>query len=67
MHDLRLDTEWRSYLGAIKLPISKIIKDIRGINDSYYRRSVRSNELFFITDIINIYDTDTLNKITGEL
>lgn len=66
MHDLRLDTEWRSYTGAIKLPIFKVIKDIRGINDSYYRRSVRSNELFFITDIINIYDIDTSNKITGE-
>jgi len=67
MNDLRMDTEWLFYKGIIKIPLYKVVRDIRGTDNNYYRRSVRSNELFFITEINNIYNEDKLKKIIGKL
>jgi len=65
MNDLRLDTEWRFSKGAIKLAIRNIKRDILGKENSYYRRAVRSNELFFVIEISNIYNEEKLNRIVG--
>ena len=54
MNDLRLDTEWRYSKGAIRLALRNIRKDILGRNNSYYRRAVRSNELFFVVNIFSL-------------
>jgi len=67
MNDLRLDTEWRTSRGAIKEARRNIRRDILGRSNSYYRRAVRSNELFFVINIDNIYNQKILNRIVGEL
>lgn len=65
MNDLRLNTEWRFSKGAIKIALSNIKRDIMGEENSYYKRAVRSNELFFMIEIENIYNGEILNRITG--
>jgi LmbE family N-acetylglucosaminyl deacetylase len=67
MHDLRLDTEWRFPRYPIKLFKKQIEKRIEGKNKSYFKRSVRSDELFFIIDIDNIYDENILGHLKGKL
>ena len=67
MNDLRLDTEWRSSKGAISLAIESIKRDLFGDDFSYFRRAVRSNELFFVIEVKSIYDEQILKNIVGEL
>ena len=61
MNDLRLDTEWRTSYGIIKKAISITRTHILGKDYSYYRRSVRNNELFFIVNIEDIYNSSTFD------
>ncbi|MBF0209904.1 MAG: PIG-L family deacetylase [Desulfamplus sp.] len=63
MNDLRLDTSWRFSIGAIKMAIASVKRDIMGKNVSYYRRAVRSNELFFVIPISDIYNQAVVDKI----
>ncbi len=65
MNDLRPDTEWRFPAGAIKMAAFNIKRDIMGEEESYYRRAIRSNELFFVIEIGNIYNKEKLNRIIG--
>jgi len=65
MNDLRLDTEWRFTMGAFKTAINNLKRDISGKENSYYKRAIRSNELFFVVDISDIYNNDKLNRIIG--
>ena len=70
MHDLRLDTEWRFSKSTIKFAWKQILRDIMGRDDSdysYYRRFVRSNELFFVVKINNIYNKNILESLKGKL
>ncbi|WP_299589298.1 PIG-L family deacetylase [uncultured Microbulbifer sp.] len=67
MNDLRLDTEWRFFKGSVKNLLRNSKNIILGEENSYYKRSIRSNELFFVVDIINIYDEDVLSSLIGEL
>lgn len=67
MHDLRLDTEWRFSKAAIELAKKQIRRDIKGWENSYFKRSVRSNELFFVVKINNIYNKNILESIKGKL
>lgn len=67
MNDLRLDTEWRSLRGTIKIAARKGKAIIGGHEYSYFERAIRSNELFFVIDMSNIYDEQKLNKIMGIL
>lgn len=66
MNDLRLDTEWRFSEGAINMAIRNITRDITDVDFSYFRRAVRSNELFFVTDIDRIYNDGIRNRIIGK-
>lgn len=66
MNDLRLDTEWRSSIGAIKHALSNIKRDITGSENSYYKKAVRSNELFFVIKIADIYNQKKLNRIINK-
>jgi len=55
MHDLRPNTEWRDLGGLIKMAVKRIL-DVSVCGDiNYYRRSVRSNELFFVVEMNEIY------------
>jgi len=67
MHDLRLDTEWRFPRYPFKLLKKQIEKRIEGKNNSYFKRSVRSNELFFIIDVNHLYDKNVLDRLKGKL
>lgn len=67
MHDLRLDTEWRFPRYFIKLAEEQIETTIMGMNRSYFKRSVRSNELFFVVKIKNIYNENILQSLQGKL
>ena len=64
MNDLRLDTEWRSPKGAIKIALKTIKRKYLGPQIDYFRKSVRSNELFFVIPISDIYDKEKLKIIT---
>ncbi len=66
MNDLRLDTEWRYIRGAAKLLKMNLKKGIFGLDPSYFRRAVRSNELFFIMPIKSVYDDEIYNRLRGE-
>ncbi len=65
MNDLRLDTEWMTLKGALYLLLKNLKRIIVGSDYSYYRRAVRSNELFFVVDIEAIYDPDVASAISG--
>ena len=65
MHILRPDIEWRYIKGAIKMVIKRVKKITFGEDNSYYRRSIRSNELFFVVKISNIYKKNILDRLTG--
>lgn len=67
MNDLRLDTEWRFVTGNIKNFIKISVRKILNRENDYYRRSVRSNELFFVVNIDNIYNENILYKIIGDI
>jgi LmbE family N-acetylglucosaminyl deacetylase len=67
MHDLRLDTEWRFSKSLMKLTWNQIRNDVKNWNNSYYKRSVRSNELFFVLKISNLYKEDILKNILGSI
>ena len=66
MNDLRPSTAWRFYDVALKQAIKTIGKEIFNRDESYFRRSVRSNELFFIVPMKDIYDQPELSLILGE-
>lgn len=65
MNDLRPDTEWRSSKGSIRQAARTTFKNVFGLDRSYYRRAVRSNELFFVLDVKKLYDNDILRKVQG--
>lgn len=67
MNDLRLDTEWRSPAGAIDLATAALKREIQGREKSYFRRAVRSNELFFVVEIAHLYNDKILREIQGRL
>jgi len=67
MNDIRLDTEWRSIKGAFVLLLKNIRNAIFNSDYSYYRRAVRSNELYFVVDIEELYDDTVLDLIYGDL
>ena len=66
MNDLRPDTEWRFFDVAIKRAIRIKGKKILHRDESYFRRAVRSNELFFVIEVKDIYDELKLGLIQGE-
>ncbi len=67
MNDLRFDTEWRSTKEIIKKAIRVSRMNILGKNESYFRRAVRANELFYVVKIEDIYNNEVIDKIQGKL
>lgn len=63
MNDLRPDTEWRFANKAIKNALMNAKTEILGGDNSYFRRAIRSNELFFVIPIEKIYDETITHKI----
>ena len=66
MHDLRLDTEWRSAKGACMRGAKSFVKEIFNKNwEDYYQRFIRKNEFFFVVDIKNLYKDEILSALYG--
>ncbi len=63
MHDLRPDTEWRYGIKAVKNALSTAKTELLGGDNSYFKRAVRSNELFFTIPVEKIYDSTIVEKI----
>ncbi len=63
MNDLRMDTEWLFFSGALRHAYKTAKKAIYGIDNSYYRKAVRANELFLVVDFEEIYDEQKLARI----
>lgn len=60
MNDLRLDTEYRFFDVTIIRAVTMMFENLLGQNVDYFRRSVRSNELFFVIETSEIYDDEKL-------
>ena len=67
MHDLRLDTEWLYTDSTFKLAFENFERDIFGQENSYFKRAVRSNELFFVTEISSLYNEEKYTKLVGSI
>jgi len=65
MNDLRPDTEWRFSENALSNSIDRIKTEVTGKENSYFKRAVRSNELFFVVPIQDIYTNTFLNELMG--
>ncbi|MBT5187482.1 MAG: PIG-L family deacetylase [Kordiimonadaceae bacterium] len=55
MNDLRLGTDHRYIYHSFKSAILALWEEIKGNNQLYFRRAVRSNELFFVIKTEEIY------------
>ncbi len=64
MHDLRPDTEWRFLRGSLKQVIKVFVKRLFDIDNSYFKRAVRSNELFFVVNTNSIYNDEVYKALT---
>ena len=64
MNDLRPDTEWRFGLKSLKKAFKTAKGEIVQGDNSYFRRAVRQNELFFIIPVEDIYKPNVFDKIT---
>lgn len=67
MHDLRPDTEWRFGKKALRNAYETAKTDFLNGDISYFRRAIRSNELFFIVPVEEIYNAKVLNKIMTDI
>ena len=66
MNDLRGNTEWRFWDESLKRAIRIRAKELFHRDETYFRRSVRSNELFFVVDAKDIYNDHRLSLLLGE-
>jgi LmbE family N-acetylglucosaminyl deacetylase len=67
MNDLRHNTEWNTIGDLFQILFKKITDNLFQYDNSYYRKSVRSNELFFVVKASNIYDDANYKKIVGDI
>lgn len=63
MNDLRPDTEWRFLDKLLKLSFENFKVTLKGQHNSYFRRAIRSNELFFVVSISDLYEENTLKEL----
>jgi len=67
MNDLRYNTEWNTIGDMFQILFKKITDNIFQHENSYYRKSVRSNEIFFVVKASAIYDDANYKKIVGDI
>jgi len=63
MNDLRPDTDWRFWHKLLKSSFDNFKIMLKGQNNSYFKRAVRSNELFFVVPISDLYDDNILKEL----
>ena len=67
MNDLRPNTQYRSTKASWKQTKQNFWDKLYLKESDYFRRSIRSNELFFVIEGKNALQPDILNKIFGEM
>jgi len=65
MNDLRMDTEWRFWDKLLINSGLTLNRKILGKEKDYFRRSIRSNELFFVVPIEDIYNKQKMKSLVG--
>lgn len=64
MNDLRPNTEYRFYKRLFADGFTRLRERFFSVEKDYFNRYIRSNELFFVVDIKNLYSEEIYNKIT---
>jgi len=65
MHDLRPDTTWLKPSGAFKLWAKAVSNKFLLRDQSYFRRAVRANELFFVVNFSSLYEEKVIRSLKG--
>lgn len=65
MNDLRLDTEYRNTKGAFTHAFKMLKRKTVGPDIDYFRRAVRSNELFFVVPVVDVYHDAVWEQVFG--
>lgn len=63
MNDLRLNTEWRFWDKLLELSYQNFKVSLKGQENSYFKRAIRSNEFFFVVPINDLYDGNKLHDL----
>lgn len=64
MNDLRPDTEWRFLNKSLARTFEIFKTSLKGQENSYFKRAIRSNEIFFVVPISEVvYDQENLQKL----
>ncbi len=66
MNDLRPDTEWRFWKPALNHFYQNAKVALFGNGNTYFKRAVRSNELFLVISVEKIYDENFWMTIIGD-
>ncbi|MHC1729247.1 MAG: PIG-L deacetylase family protein [Syntrophobacteraceae bacterium] len=67
MNDLRVTTEGRTTYEALRVFFHSMIRVLLHPHFDWFRRAVRSNELFFVVPVTDIYDDHAHARILGRL
>ncbi|NHE58210.1 PIG-L family deacetylase [Cyclobacterium plantarum] len=62
MNDLRPNTQWRYWHKLLHWTYQNIKVSIKGQQNTYFRRAIRSNELFFVVPIQELNDETPFEK-----
>ncbi len=63
MIDLRPDTDWGSLPNASATLQAALRMKFSDSDNSYFRRAVRANELFFVVNVASLYDDTVLRAV----
>ncbi len=62
MNDLRLDTRWLTSVGAFDIFKKSFFRNILLRDQTYFRRAVRENELFFVINFSSLFQEKQFEK-----
>jgi GlcNAc-PI de-N-acetylase len=63
MYDLRRDAPFAGISGHFGLTLIDLRESLTGNSADYFRRAVRSNELFFVVKVANLYEPRILKRL----
>jgi len=67
MNDLRPNIKWNTLNGNFHLLLGLIKNVVTGKNPSYFRRAIRSNELFFVIHNNRLSNKEVLNQLVLDI
>jgi LmbE family N-acetylglucosaminyl deacetylase len=63
MNDLRPNTEWRFWDKLLELSFETFKVSLKGHENNYFKRAIRSNELFFVVPVNDLYNKKFLREL----